>query len=83
MSQTTHNETDVLQVDASDCLCPMPLLKLKMALKSLAAEAVVELLASDPTSQQDIPAYCRISGNPLLGFSQRDGLYIYRVQKKA
>ena len=57
-------------VDGRGFACPMPLLKTKVALRSLAAGESLYVLATDPNSQADIMAFCQQSlktdaNNPL------------------
>ncbi len=46
--------------------CPMPVLKSKKALKELEIGQVLEILATDPGSMADIPAWTRTTGQELL-----------------
>ncbi|TPW35345.1 sulfurtransferase TusA family protein [Oecophyllibacter saccharovorans] len=46
--------------------CPMPLLKLRRALRDLPAGSEVFVLCSDHTTLKDIPAFCRNRGHRLL-----------------
>ena len=70
-------------LDATDVLCPLPLLKLKLALRDMVEGETIELRVSDRTSTQDIPAYCRISGQTLLSSSEHGGVFIFLVKKAA
>ncbi len=72
---------DHIVLDVTGVLCPMPLLKLKLALRDLAVGDCIELRASDSTSLQDIPAYCQLSGQTLLSSSEDNNVYTFRVQK--
>lgn len=53
-------------LDARNLSCPMPVLKSKMALKKLEINQVLEILATDPGSMADIPAWSRSTGQELL-----------------
>jgi tRNA 2-thiouridine synthesizing protein A len=53
-------EMDV--IDTSGLNCPMPLLKLKMALRNHNNGTPIRLISTDPMSQQDIKRYCEIAG---------------------
>lgn len=53
-------------INAKTLSCPMPLLKLKMALKTLPIQETVYLTATDPNSQQDIGAFCQHIGYPFI-----------------
>ena len=58
-------------LNARKLSCPMPVLKSKKALKSLEIGQVLEILASDPGSMADIPAWTRITGQELLASEER------------
>lgn len=49
-------------VNGKHLACPMPLLKLKMALRQTAIGNHVYVTATDPNSQKDIGAYCQHAG---------------------
>jgi TusA-related sulfurtransferase len=49
-------------VDTSGLHCPMPLLKLKIALRDQTDGTSIRLISTDPTSQQDVQRYCEIAG---------------------
>lgn len=52
-------------VNGKQLACPMPLLKLKMALKHTAIGNQVYVTATDPNSEKDIGAFCRHVGHEL------------------
>lgn len=54
-----HAHTIVQYVNGKQLACPMPLLKLKMALKNCQIGEQVYITATDPNSQTDIGAFCR------------------------
>ena len=68
-------------VDASGLNCPMPLLKMKMALNSLQSSEIVRLIATDPSSQRDILSFCDMSGHRLLSAQEESGCFIYFIEK--
>ena len=58
-------------VDGRGLACPMPLLKTKVALRSVVSGESLYVVATDPNSQADIMAFCQQSlqtkaTNPLL-----------------
>ena len=64
--------TEVHQtLDARNLSCPMPVLKSKKALKALEINQVLEILASDPGSMADIPAWTRATGQELISSEER------------
>ncbi len=70
-----------LRIDARRLLCPMPVIRLQDALEPLPVGSVVEITATDPGVQNDIPAWCRINGQRLDGIEQRGNEYIITVTK--
>ncbi|MFB3737737.1 MAG: sulfurtransferase TusA family protein [Candidatus Velamenicoccus archaeovorus] len=68
-------------VDARGQSCPGPLVGLARALKGARRGDLLELLATDPGSRSDVPAWAEISGNQLLESSEHDGVFRYVVRK--
>ncbi|MBB3167769.1 sulfurtransferase TusA family protein [Simiduia aestuariiviva] len=71
-----------LVIDATGLACPMPLLKAKQGLNSLASGQILELRATDAGAERDIPAFCAISGHRLLQSEARDSVFSYWLQKR-
>jgi tRNA 2-thiouridine synthesizing protein A len=67
--------------DYSGLRCPLPVLKLAKAMKAMAPGEVVAVLATDPGAVDDFAAYCRESGNELLGQMEEAGVYRFRIRK--
>ncbi|WP_455139537.1 sulfurtransferase TusA family protein [Candidatus Hodarchaeum mangrovi] len=57
-------------LDARNLSCPMPVLKSKKALKELEIGQVLEILATDPGSMADIPAWTRATGQELVSLEE-------------
>lgn len=76
MSDVENN--DVL-VDARRLLCPLPVIRLQQAIKSLPSGSVVRVTATDPGVQNDIPAWCRVHKKTLLSMEQVANEFIVRV----
>jgi tRNA 2-thiouridine synthesizing protein A len=69
------------RIDARRLLCPMPVIRLQDALEPLPLGSVVEMVATDPGVQNDIPAWCRINGQRLDGIEQLGNEFIITVTK--
>ena len=79
MSETI--KADVV-VDTKGLLCPMPVVKAKLALEDMKPGQVAKVLATDPGSQQDFPAWCSETGNKLLlAQEEGKGLYTFFIEK--
>lgn len=59
--------------DARGMPCPMPLLKAKIALRSVGAGEALYLIASDKNSQTDLVAYCQKNGLKVVTWGQEQG----------
>ena len=69
------------QLDTRGLNCPMPILKLRKALKEVGTGEVIQMLASDPGSTKDVESFCRQTGLDLLSSEEQSGEYIYMVRK--
>lgn len=67
-------------VDGKGLACPMPLLKLKMALKNTEVGKSVYVTATDPNSLHDIGAFCRHTGHGLVAH-QADTIFHLLITK--
>jgi tRNA 2-thiouridine synthesizing protein A len=68
-------------LDAKGLNCPLPILKAKKALKSLAGGNTLEVISTDPGSVADFAAFCRTTGNELVEQSEANGIYTYLIRK--
>ena len=66
------SDTPKLSLDFKGLLCPMPVVKLAMAMKQIQVGDLVEAVATDPGVMADIPAWARTSGNELVTLEKRE-----------
>ena len=57
-------------IDARGLLCPLPVIRTQDTIRRLAPGTVLEVLATDVGTLQDIPAWCRVHGHELLTVEQ-------------
>ncbi len=60
----------------------MPIVDTNKAIKSLDAGQILEIIATDPGTQNDIPSWCERTGNNLLEMDTGSGEYRYYIRKK-
>lgn len=72
---------DQLEIDARGLLCPLPVLRLRRALRTLPPGATVALLADDRMAALDVPHFCAAEGHHFLGAEPRAGATCYRVRR--
>lgn len=70
-----------VELDASGLNCPLPVLKARKALSAMQAGQRLLLIATDTGAEQDIPAFSKMTGNPLIETSS-EGEKLYFVLEK-
>jgi tRNA 2-thiouridine synthesizing protein A len=79
MTEMQSDDDQIL--DTSGLKCPLPVLKAKKALKSMAPAATLRVIATDPGSVQDFAHFCDATGDSLLESSADDGVFTFRICK--
>ena len=67
-----------------DCIglyCPIPIANTANKLKELEKGQVLEVLSDDEGIKEDMPAWCKVTGNELLGIEEEAGQYKVYVRK--
>ena len=67
-----------------DCIglfCPMPIVQTSKKFKELEIGQVLEVVADDPGIKQDLPSWCKSTGNEFLGIEEENGVYKVYVRK--
>ena len=70
-------------LDVKGLNCPLPILRAKKALKDMAKDATLEVLATDPGAVKDFEAFCRATGNELLESKVEGDLYTFVIKHTA
>jgi len=74
---TSHDET----IDCKGMQCPMPVLKTKLKMDTMANGKVLKLITSDPGSCKDIPAWADRVGHKLLSTEENQEGFIFYLEK--
>lgn len=67
-----------------DCLglfCPMPILKVREALRPMTIGQTLEMLSDDPASEADMKSWSTRTGNDLLGIERHGAIFRFLVRK--
>ncbi len=84
MGNTTETGIKVDQVlDAFGLICPMPIAKTCQAIKKMEVGEILEVIADDEGIVEDMPNWCKATGNEFLGLEKRDGEFHAFVRKEA
>lgn len=70
-------------LDATGLNCPEPVMMLHNKVRELAPGAVLKVIATDPSTERDIPKFCVFLGHDLLGQQREAGRFLYWLRKKA
>jgi len=76
-------ETPAQTLDTKGLNCPIPVLKARRAMKTLAPGDMLEVLATDPGSVKDFDEFCKTTGDTLLEQREADGVFVFLIRKKA
>lgn len=69
------------RVDATGLECPMPLLRTKLALKTMNVGDMLWVSATDSGSWQDIQKYIGLTAHQLVRVYEEDGVYQFWIRK--
>ena len=57
-------------LDATDLLCPEPVMMLHVEMRKIATEDILKVIATDPSTTRDIPKFCQFLGHKLINQEQ-------------
>jgi tRNA 2-thiouridine synthesizing protein A len=70
------------ELDVKGLNCPLPILRAKKALADMESGQVLRIVATDPGSVKDFAAFCRQTGNPLLGSEETASTFTFTISKR-
>lgn len=71
----------VAELDARGLRCPEPVMLLHKAMADLSRGDSLRVRATDPTTQRDIPQFCRFLGHALLDQEAIEGEFVFVLRK--
>ncbi|WP_281647957.1 sulfurtransferase TusA [Parendozoicomonas sp. Alg238-R29] len=81
MTDTTIDYEITHKLDTTGLLCPEPMMLLHRKIREMKGGNIVEVLATDPSSERDIPKFCTFLDHKLLKHEKGDGLITYHIEK--
>ena len=69
------------ELDARGLNCPLPILRTKKSLTSMAGGQVLRIVATDPGSVRDFQAFAKQTGNELMAAETVGKEFIFYVKK--
>jgi tRNA 2-thiouridine synthesizing protein A len=70
-------------LDATGLYCPEPVMLLHNKIRDISAGETLQVLASDPSTERDIPKFCAFLGHELLQQTVQDSIYRYLIRKQS
>lgn len=67
-------------LDTKGLNCPLPVLKLKKAMKEVPPGGVLQVLTTDPGAMADFEAFCRQTGNELLDAKTEGDVFVFLIR---
>lgn len=67
-------------LDTQGLFCPEPVMLLHNAVRDAKPGDVIKVIATDPSTERDIPKFCQFLGHELLGVETEDSLWTYFIR---
>ncbi|MDZ7925209.1 MAG: sulfurtransferase TusA [Marinagarivorans sp.] len=69
-------------LDTQGLYCPEPVMLLHGAIADMNAGETIKVIATDPSTERDIPKFCEFLGHSLLLHKSRDDLFEFYIKSK-
>ncbi len=69
------------ELDTKGLLCPLPVVKAKLAIEEMDSGQVLRIEATDKAAPGDFVAWCKETGNNLLESSQEGDVFVFVIRK--
>ncbi len=77
MEETKPDKT----LDARGLLCPMPVVKVSQVIKEVPEGGILEVLATDPGSLSDIPAWAKSQGHEIIDIKREQDFIRFLIRR--
>jgi len=68
-------------LDCYGLLCPMPIIQTAKKIKEMRIGEILEVVSTDKGIKEDMPAWCRQTGQEFLGIEENDKVFKAYVKK--
>jgi len=68
-------------LDTQGLSCPEPVMLLHGAVRDALSGETIIVIATDPSTQRDIPKFCNYLGHTLVNSKEESGVYTYEITK--
>jgi len=70
-----------MKLDCFGLLCPMPIIQTVQKIKEMKKGEILEVTSTDAGIEEDMPAWCRLTGQEFLGLEKEDEVIKVYVKK--
>jgi len=67
------NTEEITELDLRGLICPLPVLRARKVLMSMASGELLRITCTDPAAASDFPAFCRSAAHKLIETGQEPG----------
>jgi len=71
-----------LELDARGLVCPEPVMLLHNRINEVPVNGVLLVMATDPSTQRDIPRFCQFLGHELMGSREQERTFLYWIRRR-
>ena len=68
-------------LDATGLYCPEPVMMLHNVVKDVLVGQIIKVVATDPSTQRDIPKFCNFLEHELIAHSIVDEQFLFFIRK--
>ena len=68
-------------LDTKGLNCPLPVLRVKKAIKDVQPGEILQVQATDPGAVGDFQAFCKTSGNEMVDWKEDAGVFTFNIRK--
>ncbi|MCJ8312896.1 MAG: sulfurtransferase TusA [Saccharospirillaceae bacterium] len=79
MSDIKNEHIDHI-LDTKGLYCPEPVMMMHNLVRDVDDKAIIKVIATDPSTQRDIPKFCQFLGHDLISQSSENDEFIYMIQ---
>ena len=70
-----------LVLDCKGVLCPMPVIRISQAIKTIGVGQILEMQTTDPGSRPDMEAWTKQTGHGLVASQEGNGVFTFYVRR--
>lgn len=70
-----------VELDTKGLQCPVPIVKTAKKMKELSVGQILKIVSTDEGIKEDMPAWCKSTGNEFMGLEEAGEVYTVYVKK--